>query len=156
MANTCILMGREAIWRFCILHKRASMVTLRKEKKNIYIYIHMYIRSVSIFTQYSARYVEVERNMYGKKQRVYTFIPTSMFRDYSPIRVFFPDYFSPDEGVITKVYPLFFPTSIYIYRQIYTYIHITIYITLALMFKVTKDPRRQWATSKSQPPSHLI
>ena len=41
MANTCILMGREAIWRFCILHKRASMVTLRKEKK-IYIYIYIY------------------------------------------------------------------------------------------------------------------
>ena len=129
MANTCILMGREAIRRFCILHKRASMVTLRKEKKKIYIYIHMYIRSVSIFTQYSARYVEVERNMYGKKQRVYTFIPTSMFRDYSPIRVFFPDYFSPDEGVITKVYPLFFPTSIYIYRQINIYTHNDIYYT---------------------------
>ena len=126
MANTCILMGREAIWRFCILHKRASMVTLRKEKK-IYIYIYIcisevcrFLRSTVLGTQkQSAICIEM-----GKKQRVYTFIPTSMFRDYSPIRVFFPDYFYPDEGVITKVYPLFFPTSIYIQRQIYIYIYI--------------------------------
>ena len=36
-----------------------------------------------------------------------------------------------------------------LYSRPYIYIHITIYITLALMFKVTKDPRPQWATSKS-------
>ena len=31
-----------------------------------------------------------------------------------------------------------------------------IYIEVALMFKVTKDPHRQSATSKPQPPSHLL
>ena len=130
MANTCILMGREAIWRFCILHKRASMVTLRKEKKkkNIYIYIYIcisevcrFLRSTVLGTQkWSAICIEM-----GKKQRVYTFIPTSLFSDYSPIRGFFPDCFSPDEGVITKQayrdesIPPFFSLPQYIYRQRY-------------------------------------
>ena len=44
-----------------------------------------------IFPFYSARYVEVERDICsnrGKKQREYTFIPTSLFRDCSLIRGF--------------------------------------------------------------------
>ena len=50
MTNTCILMGREAIWKFCILHKRASMVTLRKgKKKNIYIYTYVYQKCVDFY-----------------------------------------------------------------------------------------------------------
>ena len=54
----------------------------------------MYIKEVCvlIFPFYSARYVEVERNICcdrGKKQRDYTFIPTSLFRDCSLIRGFY-------------------------------------------------------------------
>ena len=47
-----------------------------------------------IFLFYSARYVGIgaERDICcdrGKKQRDYTFIPTSLFRDYSLIRGFY-------------------------------------------------------------------
>ena len=44
-----------------------------------------------IFPFYSARYVEVERDICcnrGNKQREYTFIPTSLFRDCLLIRGF--------------------------------------------------------------------
>ena len=48
---------------------------------------------VFIFPFYSARFLEVECDICcdrGEKQRDHTFIPTSLFRDCSPIK-------SPDE-----------------------------------------------------------
>ena len=51
-----------------------------------YIYIYKQEVCVLIFPFYSARYVEVERDICcdrGKKQRDYTFIPTSLFLDCS-------------------------------------------------------------------------
>ena len=50
------------------------------------IYIYIQEVCVLIFPFYSARYVEVERDICcdrGKKQRDYTFIPTSLFLDCS-------------------------------------------------------------------------
>lgn len=51
---------------------------------SIYIYIEEVC--VFIFPLYTARHAEVERDR--KKQRNYTFIPASLFRDYSLIRRF--------------------------------------------------------------------
>ena len=99
-----------------------------KRKEKIYTYTYVYRKCVDFYViqcsvrRSRARYV-LRR---GKKKSLYFHLYTSLFRDYSLIRGFFPDYFSPDEEVITKqayrdesTLPFFFPTSIYIYTYIY-------------------------------------
>ena len=79
-----------------VLHYYTSIASFYFMQKNlltsssiyIYIYIYIYIEEVCvfIFPLYTARHAKVERDR--KKQRNYTFIPTSLFRDYSLIRRF--------------------------------------------------------------------
>ena len=52
----------------------------------IYIYIYTYIYIYVCVCVYVCMYIYVVVG--GKKQRDYTFIPTSLFRDYSLIRGF--------------------------------------------------------------------
>ena len=73
---------------FALLYFHSILLFHAKKTSNIYVYIYIYIEEVCvfIFPFYTARHAEVERDR--KKQRNYTFIPTSLFRDYSLIRRF--------------------------------------------------------------------
>ena len=77
---------------FALLYFHSILLFHATKTSNIYVYIYIYIyiyieeNCVFIFPLYTARHAEVERDR--KKQRNCTFIPTSLFRDYSLMRRF--------------------------------------------------------------------
>ena len=111
-----------------------------KRKEKIYTYTYVYRKCVDFYVMQCsvrrsrARYV-LRR---GKNKESILSSLYKPFRDYSLIRGFFPDYFSPDEEVITKqayrdesTLPFFFPyLNIYIYICVYICVCVYIYICI--------------------------
>ena len=72
---------------FSLLDGEISRTIFTFRFLKIYMYIYLFVGSLRIdFSVYSARHLGVEHDICcdrGKKNRDYTFIPTSLFRDCS-------------------------------------------------------------------------